>query len=696
MKAKTVLLFLISGFSYLVFFYPILDSETVFFSGNDSIRKHYPLRDYLYEQVKSSNFPFWTERIFSGFPVYASLENGFLNPINIVLLLTFGPINSYKILFFGTYLIGSISLYLFLKRHGGNMLGFTVANVVYFFGFFSIYHLEHVTIIMAAYLLPSTLYFLDRYINDGKTSNIFCLSGIYLFLFYFGSFQMILIMTLSNFLYGFIHLYRASEWKHRITKLTYVSILFVLPLALPGLFPNIELTKNSDRVALTSFTEGSFTPATLLNLVVPFLFKMEKNYSVPRVFEETPIQETYVYIGISSFAVLLYYLLFTKRSKLNTYVLSLFLLSLFLSVVGNIPFVKDIAPIPFTIFRYWGRASILASMSAAMAISSYLSEPKLEARVFKKESVVLFAGAIALLLIQLFSFSFQQNKDIKYVLQSTITDWSVGYRSLWALLLVITASLLLFHFLVPKTRKYLMFAIATIVLADMVYFGTQSTKYDTFIDKKQLPKYSTCLKKLSQQRYKDYRILDLSGCINDTTALYVDSWTLFGTSQFVTNEYINLVQQAGLIRMRGPQISESFDLHNETTHGRLRTLGIRYVILENKDETDLGENIFNTSAETSIREEGKIATKIILDNPQKIDTSIRYYPGWELKVNGVPQRYSKGDNGVYISFDLGSGMNDVELKYRPRSLEIGSVACIVWLVVSCITHIWTRKRLKLL
>src|SRR3990167_4179644 len=80
---KLILVFAISVVTYLLFFHLLLNFNTVFW-GSDMKHKFYPARVYLYKTITAEHrFPFWTERLFTGFPIYPDTENAYLNPVNV-------------------------------------------------------------------------------------------------------------------------------------------------------------------------------------------------------------------------------------------------------------------------------------------------------------------------------------------------------------------------------------------------------------------------------------------------------------------------------------------------------------------------------------------------------------------------------------------------------------------------------------
>ena len=79
----------ISIATYLIFVGKFL-LPNYYFWGSDSTFFYYPSRFYLQERIlEDKSFPFWTERQFLGFPIYADAENGYLNPINVLSILIF-------------------------------------------------------------------------------------------------------------------------------------------------------------------------------------------------------------------------------------------------------------------------------------------------------------------------------------------------------------------------------------------------------------------------------------------------------------------------------------------------------------------------------------------------------------------------------------------------------------------------------
>ena len=83
----------VSLIPYVLFYLPILSKNT-YLGGSDPTKYFYPSRYYLWESLVNGRFPFWTERIYSGFPIYADSERVFLHPLNILVTVLMGPFDS--------------------------------------------------------------------------------------------------------------------------------------------------------------------------------------------------------------------------------------------------------------------------------------------------------------------------------------------------------------------------------------------------------------------------------------------------------------------------------------------------------------------------------------------------------------------------------------------------------------------------
>ena len=268
---------LLSLSTYLLFFGSIFKTSHYFW-GSDATFKHVPARVYIYNKiVKSGTFPFWTERMYLGFPIFSDMENAYLHPVNLLSILIFGPHLSYKLLHVMEYLVGSISIYFLLKRKQVGILGFVVTNLVYYFSTFLINHQIHYGIIMSFYLLPSSFLLSDLFIEKRKIKYIILGSLVFVNAVLWGHIQSALIMFMANFVYIMVFSFKVVKIKVVTVQLLLLSLLVTIT-TLPQILPTYELYKQSSRESSLNFTQGSFTPNMISFTFIPYLFGESSDY----------------------------------------------------------------------------------------------------------------------------------------------------------------------------------------------------------------------------------------------------------------------------------------------------------------------------------------------------------------------------------------------------------------------------------
>lgn len=648
----------VSTLTYFVFFFRVLDPSMTIYSGRDSTGLHYPFRFYLYEKLKEGTFPFWTERIFSGFPIYADIESGYLNLLNVLLIYLLGPINSYKILHFGFYIAGSLSLYIFLKRRGISLKGFSVANIIYFFSFFFLYQQQHFNIVLTLYLLPTLVLLMDLYTSKKSGKYLVLSSIVTAFLFYFGSAQSIIILIAAQFLYLFvidcrINLKRA--WPFLI--FVGMSLIFILPT----LLPTADLYSKSRRESVgTRYTEGSFSPSSIVNILYPFAFGYGKEYFGTSVNPGMLKHEVYVYTGISALLLSLFGIASIEDNLMKRYAVALMTTFFILGFVGYIPVLNKFLPVPLSLFRYWGRSVVLFNFSAAIFAASFVSsgyklyDKKIIVNILKYASVLVVAAAMFLTI----------NIKDGYVLNtfkymSARTTPSL-YLFVWVVLFF-TCLFLLIRLTLSKSKSQIIDLFVLMLFFDLVFFGSLVLK-DAFIKKDGLISGSGVL-----NRFENERILVLDDSVSRNMGLYYKFWGIFGYSQFSPLKYEKLVESIGFVRVKEPLLSSSQARSNLVENAK--KLGVFRMIDEGVITSYFINPIFEGNKEVVEQREGYIKARIRAVDSSEIQTYIRSDAGWKAFVNGREVGVNMSD--VFIKIKMPAGDNTVEFRYVPSMFYIG-------------------------
>ena len=466
LKSPIFIAVLISAFTYLAFFYSVF-KPGYFFWGSDATIKHYPARVYLYDSIfKEHRFPFWTEKMFSGFPIYADMENAYLNPVNVLSIVLFGPELSYRLLHLASYLLGSMSLYVLLKRKGIGLPTFFVTNLVYYFSFFNINHLIHFNIIMTLYLFPLCLLLADLFIERPKVRYILFQSFVLSYAVLWGQLQMVLLVLLGIFCYTLFVGLKRMRFK---TYLIYFAVagILVFVQTLPQLYPSYLLFLDSRRNGEISYTQGSLTPPMALVTIYPFLLEKWQGYRGVNISPDYSYTETYLYLGITAVILAFCNLLFFKKTRLRLFAYMSIWLFLILGFIKYIPLFTADTPI-ISLFRYWDRTIFLTALGVGFLAGDFIHKLKdANVRNLKKNLVFVFAPFVYLLLL-----SFLNIKDtlviatLREIHLTTLLGYSVF--KLWLGLFGSTILVVILSFISKKPIKYLQIFLCLVVFVDLL------------------------------------------------------------------------------------------------------------------------------------------------------------------------------------------------------------------------------------
>ncbi len=685
---KGLLALTISVLTYLAFFHPMLKKSLYIYSGADSVRWHYPSKILLHESLKKGHLiPTWTEKMFLGYPVYAELERGYLNPVNIVLVKIFGPLTSHKIMHFITYLFGSFFLYKFLKEKGVSLTGFSVANAIYYFSFYHFYHIEHFSLMLCSFLIPSAIYFTHRITIKRNLENAIFLTVLNAYCFYIGSFQILTFSLIAQILY------LLTVKKDLLKNLAFFSIAHItifLPLILPGTSIFLELYKNSARLTHINYHDGSFFPGMLSTLIHPFIFRKEMYYTGHHLFDGYNIHEVYMYLGISTGIISLYAFFTQKQKQLTRFLKYLIIAALIMSMSKYIPIVDNYLPFPLNSYRYLARSLILIVFATAVYTALFISN--IEEKVQKNEIIWGGTIAVSLLLIQLDSEALKNLKDLKYY---WLNSYEFTYMDkTWLIFAVLTTILLIFTI---KTKKKICSTLLVLtVFADLLYFSNELTSYDFYKSTAELP----CTKVCDQHRFdksnlKNKRIIDFTKCIQDTNAFVHNSYSVFGTSSFVSQETIDLIRSSGIKRMRSATVGDDFDPTNTTTLSKLKDIGIQGYINSDKEFVDVQNSVIRTSRAKDITfDEGKVTFTVKSNEKKYIKTYIKHYPGWIATVNGDPTKLRKIKDELFLEVLIPKGNYEVKISYVPKTLHRWSFIAGGILLTELMGFIYIKKFVK--
>jgi hypothetical protein len=682
MKIKEVYIaIIISILTYLTFFYPLLNSGN-FFATSDAEIYYYPAREYFYNTIiEEGRFPFWTEKQFSGFAIFADLETAYLNIPNIISILLFGPALSYKILHFLQYFIGSMALYYFLKKRGINVLSFAVANTAYFFSSFFINRQIHFGIVMAMYIFPLLLLLFDLYLEKRQLRYIlFAALAFCLGVFYWGHLQATLIAFIGFFLYIAVGSFKRLSLKNYIFYNIALGFLIVL-FSLPQLYPTYTLATRSIRSEGVNLYQGSFTPNMILLTAYPSVFTESVDTST-ELFEARHLRydysfvETYsMYFGITVLILAMLGLLLSKDDRIKIYAVVLLFVFFIMGFLEYLPRATVLEEIPLLpLFRYWGRTAVLGSFGIAILAAK-------GAQIFRERNVKITRTSLLLLAAVIgywaVFLTIRSNKFLSQQIQERYINNLPNEKNfeIWLGLLTVTAGLvivavlisLFLHRIGDKYKLWIVLQIAFLVLVvfDLRYFQDYILKY-------RIQEILPIKKAEVPDSFEKKRIIFFSRHMRGMENLYYDNWSPFGYAQLADSNYVDVfktlaaterdpwrVRRSGRVLFEDQEIYDSF-----------QQFGIYAIIyldktyyLKGEEFLDILEN--DIRGEYLVKEEGNIV--FVLNEPQTgtISTYIKNYPGWTLKIDGNPAGFTSSDEDMFLKFDLEAEDQTIELKYIP-------------------------------
>lgn len=441
---------LFTGLFHLIFYFSFYFGSNILYSGKDSIRLHYASRVFLADSFNQGVFPFWTDKLFGGYPIFFDLERGYQNIFNLVAVYFLGPYHSYNVLFLVTFFLGAISLYLLLKKlYNPNFIIQITAHFLYFYSFFYLLHLQHQNFTFVIHLFPTIILLSYKFISTKNIYISLLVSIIYYFLITFGALQMVMLAFLGQIIYLWVYKNNKLDFINSLLGLVVPSIL----ISTSSLYFFYNLFSISERNFQELSSEGSFNLQYLASYLFPFVLGNSEYLG----FSLNSEYFKHEYITYFSTSGLLIIILALFQNKIN-FSKKIFYGSLICFILLNsLPF------FPFDLFRYWARAIFLINFAGILLIVNFLSN--LEKIDISKKYILILLGIGLLVAINFL------NKDFLFIFKQTLPE---TYLDLIFLIFVVISTV----WLVYKNPKYLPF----IVLVELIFF-TSRNNFHLFVDK---------------------------------------------------------------------------------------------------------------------------------------------------------------------------------------------------------------------
>lgn len=186
------------------------------FIWEDALRYYYPLANNFCSVVADGRFPFWSEAIQNGMPLYTDVQAAFLyTPLWVLVPFAGGgelPFMVYQWYIVLHVLVGGVFMYWFLARHRLRALACLLGAMVFCFAGFTSLHVIHVPMLQVHAWLPLQLLLVEKCVEN-RCARHYALLTVALLLAFFAGFPQVMLYD-CLFLVAY-WLYRA----HRVAAL---------------------------------------------------------------------------------------------------------------------------------------------------------------------------------------------------------------------------------------------------------------------------------------------------------------------------------------------------------------------------------------------------------------------------------------------------------------------------------------------
>lgn len=701
-KNPVIVALLIATAFYLIFFYkvfsPVTGNTFIGYGTTDATSYQYPIRYYLWDKITNDHvFPFFTQRIFLGFPIYANSESGYLNIVNVLSILALGPFYSYTLLHFLSYLAGCFCFFKFFLKKKIGLIGYSAGILIYYFSFYHILRTQLFNTILITFLIPCAVYLVSEYFDTNKLRYIFLNIVLITHCIYLGQFNFVFLLLLAEALYV-VSISSKESLKKQAVFVT-LNLYFIVVLSLPTLLPARELFEQSDRGQNSNiYLEGSYSPIILLSSFFPYIFGDGDNYIGHQINNDYIISETYLYVSVLPIICLLLYLLFAKNSQEKYFVSLLTSTFLILGFLKNIPYLENINLPIINLFRYWGRAYVLLlfglSFSTAYVLENFTQYFYKNFRV--KNLIFPFVLIFYVILIFVINYSLYENQTfIRYLLTGGLTNnW---FFKAWLALSVLEI-LALVAYLKFKTRFRIIKSLPVLaLLINLLVFSRG------FLNANYFQRVSEIIPKYNVSSLESSRVLYLNTKkVYANVPLYFKTWGMTGyMGPYEPKKYIDFLNANGISTYR--RANFPVNSKNEELLKKLGFVGY-FDKLDNYVSFSNNSGIFVNMLETSSIQfetlnEDYISAKFSLKQPQVIHTTFLPYKDLYLTVDGNRQEFlrppttthvptevsptqtpiSWEETSPFYRFSLPAGEHIVEIRYYPKTLiwAVGLSLCLL-------------------
>lgn len=376
----------------------------VFFKGSllaieDGFNYFFPMMITMSRQYKNLTFPFWNPQVFSGFPLFGSMQPGALYPFNIVLPLLFKPVVAFNLNLMLHYSLAGLFTFLYARQIGLGIFPSLLSGIVFAFLGYLPSHLIHPSIVASGTWIPLIFFFHERLRQNPDIKTAAYGSFVIAMQVFAGHPQICFytyLLLMFSVVFHLFYLDRSKRW--RFAFFSILSLGLGIVIALPQIAATYELMTMGARVKTTYefFSSYPFPIYMIPTFLFPFFYYFGGSYG-GEFWGPFPELGQEAFIGTLPF---LLSLLVLTRWKKNRYVIFWGLVAFlaFVLALGDAtgPLNRGLFHLPF-IRSFRGPSKHIMEMSLALSILtgfgfSFLQEPEREKRLVRALIIAIVAA----------------------------------------------------------------------------------------------------------------------------------------------------------------------------------------------------------------------------------------------------------------------------------------------------------------
>ena len=572
--------------------------------ADDTFRYLYPPKVLSMESFRKLELPLWNPYNGSGMPLFATIQSGFLNPLNIVFFFLENRL-AWTLYIILQALLLSFFTFLYCRKIKLSIEGSLFSTIVFLFSGFVIARLIFGNIIYPLVLLPATLYLIEDFLENPNTRKIFFFPIAVALLFFVGHPQIlfyVLAFSIAYFTYRFFITQKKRKNKSLFVRF-FTFLLIGIGLAGVQIIPTLELLKMANINPESSrfiFERFLLPPYHLISILIPNYFGNRATYNY---WGAGDYIETIASMGI--IPCFFAYIAFLKGRNLKKDMRIFFFTSMLVTILSTLnwflPKLFFSLPIPVVTTSLPSRIFVLTTFSLTVLAGYGFDRWRVDKKISKKiflHTLPFIAGILTLLLGTFLFFRMDISCNNQFITNCAV----IALRNTLLEILIFTIAIgffFIYLFFKNKIVRYIPLIIIFFVLTLGIY---NSNKFLPFSKKETILPTHPLLKILQDETQPD-RVFGFEQANIKTN--FATNFRFFDPNYLdplFNKRYADLISYANTENFPPPLKRSDIEITNDLVIDKssdlrrkrlLNLLGVKYLIVKKRETKNIfGQKTF--------------------------------------------------------------------------------------------------------